>query len=174
MTIILNTLSDDKAAKELQTQLGCDDDSCKVWNSATMNIHHCVGCNYCFLKTPGICSIKDDYEQILKSLAHADNFWLITDTRFGFVDSKGKKVMDRIIPLLNMELEFREGLMRHTLRYGKKNFGLIYTGNGDQNLLNYWCQRINGNIGGQSLGAYSIDKLVLSQVEVIKEVKTCM
>ena len=29
-----------------------------------MNISHCVGCNCCWLKTPGICVIKVDYEQI--------------------------------------------------------------------------------------------------------------
>lgn len=33
-------------------------------DTSEMNISHCVGCNCCWLKTPGICVIKDDYEQI--------------------------------------------------------------------------------------------------------------
>lgn len=166
MTIILNSISDNIIVEKLKAMLEGNNESFKVWNTVKMNIHHCMGCNHCFLKTPGICSIKDDYEEILKSLAHADNIWLIADTNFGFVDSKGKKVMDRLLPLLNMGLEFREGIMRHTLRYEKKNVGLIYIGNGDQNLLDFWCQRTAGNLGGQSLGAYSSDKIM--------EVKVCM
>ena len=31
-----------------------------------MHISHCVGCNYCWLKTPGVCAISDDYEPILR------------------------------------------------------------------------------------------------------------
>ena len=132
-----------------------------------MKISHCMGCNQCFLKTPGVCAIKDDYEQILKQLAHCNNLWFITDTRFRFMDSKCKKVADRLLPLLNMGLEFRQGLMRHTLRYGHPiNIGIIYPGDGDRNLLEFWCQRAAGNLGGKSLGAYSINQ--------IKEIKPCM
>lgn len=36
-------------------------------DTTDMNISHCIGCNYCWLKTPGICTIKDDYRQILGS-----------------------------------------------------------------------------------------------------------
>ena len=35
-------------------------------NTTGMHISHCVGCNYCWLKTPGVCAISDDYEPILK------------------------------------------------------------------------------------------------------------
>lgn len=158
MTIILNTLSDKDTVQKLIANAIGSNEELLVWNTATMNIHHCAGCNHCFLKTPGVCSIKDDYEQILKSLVKADNLWLVADTRFGFIDSKGKKVMDRVLPMLNMGLEFREGIMRHTLRYGKLNMGLFYNGQGDQSLLDFWCQRTAGNLGGVSLGARSIDK----------------
>lgn len=164
MTIILNTLSEEATATELLSRI--EDKNTKVWNTASMKISHCMGCNHCFLKTPGICAIKDEYEVILKSLAHADNIWLIADTSFGFIDSKGKKVMDRILPLLNMGLEFREGIMRHTLRYNKKNVGLVFAGKGNQELLDFWCRRTAGNLGGCSLGAYTIDKM--------KEQKVCM
>lgn len=32
--------------------------------TADMNIAHCVGCNFCWLKTPGICVFDDDYKQL--------------------------------------------------------------------------------------------------------------
>jgi len=165
MDVILNTITDKTIVDQLVNRL-TNESHTKVFNTNDMNIHHCMGCNHCFLKTPGVCSIKDDFEQILRTLAHADNIWLISDTSFGFINSKGKKVMDRILPLLNMGLEFREGIMRHTLRYTKKNVGLVYLGKGDQGLLDFWCQRTAGNLGGVSLGVYSSDN--------IEEVKPCM
>ena len=59
-----------------------------------MRISHCVGWNYCWLKTPGICAIKDDYEPILKKMARADQVWLISDTHFGFVSYQTKNIVD--------------------------------------------------------------------------------
>ena len=38
--------------------------SYELVDTSEMNISHCVGCNCCWLKTPGICAIKDDYENI--------------------------------------------------------------------------------------------------------------
>jgi len=35
-----------------------------------MNISHCVGCNCCWLKTPGVCAIQDDYEPILRKMRY--------------------------------------------------------------------------------------------------------
>lgn len=45
-----------------------------------MHISHCVGCNSCWLKMPGICAIKDDYAPILKKMSKAGQVWLISDT----------------------------------------------------------------------------------------------
>lgn len=36
--------------------------------TADMNIAHCVGCNFCWLKTPGICVFDDDYKQLLEKI----------------------------------------------------------------------------------------------------------
>lgn len=43
-----------------------------IIDTTGMNILHCLGCNYCWLKTPGQCVIKDDYEAILKRMSKAD------------------------------------------------------------------------------------------------------
>ena len=155
MTIILNTI-EEKAVLEQISNLIKDDDT-EIVNTSDMKIAHCMGCNQCWLKTPGVCAIKDDYESILKKLVQADNLWLVSDTRFGFLDHKGKRMMDRIMPMLNMTIGFRDGWMRHELRYHALNIGLLYKGNAEQAMMEDWCKRTAANIGGHSLGTIPID-----------------
>jgi multimeric flavodoxin WrbA len=155
MTIVLNTI-EEKAVLEQISNLIKDDDK-EIVNTSGMKIAHCMGCNQCWLKTPGVCAIKDDYESILKKLVKADNLWIVSNTRFGFLDDKGKRVMDRIMPMLNMTIGFRDGWMRHELRYHPLNIGLLYKGNAEQTMMEDWCKRTAANIGGHSLGAIPID-----------------
>ncbi len=150
MTIVLNTLKENPAMEQIGTLI--PDAEVEVVNTRDMNIAHCIGCNHCWLKTPGICAIKDDFVEIIKKLVSAENMWLVSDTRFGFIDWHGKRVMDRLMPLLNMYIEMRDGWERHELRYHALNVGLLYQGQGDQDLLEEWCGRTAANLGGYSLG----------------------
>ena len=156
MTIVLNTI-EEKAVLEQISNLIKDDDI-EIVNTSDMKIAHCMGCNQCWLKTPGICAIKDDYESILKKLVQAENLWLASDTRFGFLDYRGKRMMDRVMPMLNMYIGFRDGWMRHELRYHALNIGLLYKGNVEQTMMEDWCKRTAANIGGHSLGAIPLEK----------------
>lgn len=153
-TLVLNTLG-----KEALDQVNAliKDKEVEVVDTSDMKIAHCMGCNQCWLKTPGICAIKDDYEKIIKKLVETENLWIVSDTRFGFLDYKGKRVMDRIMPMLNMTIGFRDGWMRHKLRYHALNIGLLYKGAADQAMMEDWCKRTAANIGGQSLGAIALD-----------------
>ena len=155
MTIVLNTLEGNAVLEQISNLI--KDDDIEIVNTSDMKIAHCMGCNQCWLKTPGVCAIKDDYESILKKLVQADNLWIVSDTRFGFLDYKGKRVMDRIMPMLNMTIGFRDGWMRHELRYHPLNIGLLYKGDADQAMMEDWCKRTAANIGGHSLGAIPID-----------------
>ena len=153
-TLVLNTLG-----KEALDQVNAliKDKEVEVVDTSDMEIAHCMGCNQCWLKTPGICVIKDDYEKIIKKLVETENLWIVSDTRFGFLDYKGKRVIDRIMPMLNMTVCFRDGWMRHKLRYHALNIGLLYKGAADQAMMEDWCKRTAANIGGQSLGAIALD-----------------
>ncbi|MBR4917219.1 MAG: flavodoxin family protein [Fibrobacter sp.] len=158
MTLVLNTLESLDCQEQVNALLAGKGDKIEIINTAGMRIAHCIGCNQCWLKTPGVCNIKDDYEGIVKKLVKTNNLWVVADTRFGFIDYRGKKVLDRIMPMLNMYLTFRGGWMRHELRYHALNVGLIYRGNGDQKMLEDWCERTAVNIGGHSLGVIALDK----------------
>lgn len=127
-------------------------------DTTDMKITNCLGCNYCWLKTPGECVIQDDYEPLLKKISKADQVWLISDIKFGFISYQTKNVIDRIMPILTMNLHMVGDQMRHIMRYDKNpNWGLIHTGDGDQENLSVWCERVAKNTASKSLGAYSIN-----------------
>ena len=156
MTLVLNTLEGDYS-EQIKELLAAKDSEVEIVNTAEMKIMHCMGCNMCWLKTPGVCAIKDDYEIILKKLVATDNLWVVADTKFGFVDYRGKQVLDRLVPMLNMYIEIRDGWERHQLRYHPLNFGVIYKGNGNREMLEEWCMRVARNMAGKSLGVIALD-----------------
>lgn len=136
-------------------------------DTTNMNISHCIGCNYCWLKTPGICAIKDDYEQILLKMIEAEQIWLIADTKFGFVSYQAKNIVDRVMPLVTMYLKIKKGQMRHVMRYRHTaDFGVIYSGEAEAEYMNLWSERVALNFGSNSLGAYDEWEL--------KEAVSCM
>lgn len=136
------------------------DEKYEYIDTSKLNISHCIGCNYCWLKTPGECAVKDDYEPILKGISKSDQVWLITDTKFGFVSYKAKNIVDRVLPLATMNLHVEGKEMRHVMRYEKNpDWGVIYAGEGDKEYLAKWCERVAINFGSKSLGAYSADEI---------------
>ena len=154
-TLVLNTLGN-AVLEQIQKLLPHGGGDMEIVDTTGMKIAHCAGCNQCWLKTPGICAFRDDYEVILKKLVWADNLWIVSDTHFGFLDYRGKRVMDRIVPMLNMNVCIRDGWLRHELRYHALNVGLLYSGDADPAMMEDWCKRTAANIGGQSLGAIAL------------------
>ena len=86
-TLVLNTLGKE-VSEQIRTQI--KDNEVEIVDTSKMNIAHCVGCNQCWLKTPGICAIKDDYEEIIKKLVETENLWIVSETHFGFLSHKIK------------------------------------------------------------------------------------
>ena len=155
--LVLNTLEKDVSG-QINTFIPEQEGEVEIVNTSHMKIAHCIGCNQCWLKTPGVCAIKDDYEAIIRKLVDVQNLWIVSDTRFGFLDYRGKRVLDRIMPMLNMYVEFRNGSLRHQLRYHPLDVGLIYNGDGDRQLLEEWCERTAVNLGGHSLGVLTLNE----------------
>lgn len=85
--LIVNTLpKDDSAALAAIRELCKNVSDCSVIHAYEMDIRPCVGCNFCWLKTPGICSIKDGYEEILKGYLTHDVTVFLAGTALNFVD----------------------------------------------------------------------------------------
>ena len=142
-----------KAIEDLTAALPAPD----VIYTEGMNIHGCIGCNDCWLKTPGICSVKDDYEQIFIKILQSDRIIFIAEAKRGFVSYKAKDLLDRILPIATMHLKFEKGQMRHYNRYNKRvDMGLLFNGDGDLEFLRMWMNRVTLNFGSECFGVYEI------------------
>ncbi len=167
MILIVNTTNDCGITGSLKTLLDAQNKEFEVVEASSLDIKPCIGCNFCWLKTPGICSIKDDYEEILKKIIKADQLWVISDTALGFIDHKGKNIFDRILPIATMYLHFKGNQMRHVPRYdGQTNVGIIYKGTLEREYARRWTDRCALNFDSKSLGVYSEEEL--------KEAAACM
>ncbi|MDD5167210.1 MAG: flavodoxin family protein [Syntrophales bacterium] len=82
-----------------------------------MKIKPCVGCFNCWLKTPGLCSIKDDAHEVSRRYIQADHVILASPLIMGFVSAVLKNAMDRNVPLVHPHLEEVDGEVHHKKRY---------------------------------------------------------
>lgn len=143
-----------------------------VIKAAELNFHPCIGCNDCWLKTPGICSIKDGFESIIKSiLSHDYVLFIGRMTNLGFIDYKLKNIVDRLVPLLTMLIEFNGGQERHVMRYEKEiKTGLLYTlperklNGSETEYLEEWFGRFQLNFKMKTIGVHH----AASYEEVVK------
>ena len=70
-----------------------------------------------------------------------------------------KNLLDRILPLATMYLQFVDGQMRHVPRYDvRPQMGIIYTGNAEHAYLEKWMERTTLNFESTSLGVFSLEE----------------
>ena len=156
--LMVNTLPQDApaalaAVRELEQTVP----EVRVIHAYEKNFRPCVGCNACWLKTPGVCSIRDGYEELLQAYLEYDAVVFLAGTALNFVDHRMKNVIDRLLPLATMYTRIVDGQCRHVPRYEKRfRFGLLYDGTADFGYLNEWMGRVALNLNGSSLGAWPI------------------
>ena len=166
--LIVNLLpEDDPAALTAIETLGTAVPDNRVIHAYEKNLRPCVGCNACWLVTPGVCSLRDGYEELLKAYLEYDVTVFLAGTALNFVDHRMKNVIDRILPLATMYIHIVDGQCRHVPRYEKRlRLGLLYSGTADGAYLSHWMERVALNLGGESLGSYPIAEA--------KEVLSCI
>ena len=155
--LIVNTLppADPAAAAALAALRGTAEE---VRVIDARGIGPCVGCNACWLVTPGECAIRDGCGELLQAYLRCDAAIFLAGTALGFVDYRMKNVIDRLLPLATMYIHIADGECRHVPRYDHKlRFGLLYAGAADGAYLGRWMERVMRNLGGESLGAYPIE-----------------
>lgn len=91
-------------------------------------IDPCLGCFGCWIKTPGLCVINDDANEIIKEMAQSDLLIELTPVTFGGYSSELKKILDRSIPNLLPFFKRYKGETHHFQRYENvpSNFAIGY------------------------------------------------
>jgi multimeric flavodoxin WrbA len=83
-------------------------------------IHNCIGCFGCWIKTPGVCVLKDGYNHITESLCKCSELIIISRCMYGSYSPFIRNVWDRSLPYLLPYFVTRNGETHHTPRYGNK------------------------------------------------------
>jgi len=84
------------------------------------NIHYCLGCFNCWIKTPGECSIKDDMGELLEKYLNSDMVVFASPVYVGSVSGIMKNFLDRLLPLADPHLIMgKQGVMSHPYRQQK-------------------------------------------------------
>lgn len=80
-------------------------------------LHDCVGCYTCWLRTPGICCFNDGIDEIIKEYLASDLVIYASPIIMGFISAQLKRVNDRMLPVVHPFLKLKEDRMSHLLRY---------------------------------------------------------
>ncbi len=80
-------------------------------------ISPCAGCFGCWTVTPGECLIEDAARDVLRTYVGSDLVIYATPVTFGGYSSELKKLLDRLIPVLDPRFTKVGGEVHHRLRY---------------------------------------------------------
>ena len=65
--------------------LESEDNKVQVFYAYEKNFRPCVGCNVCWLITPGVCSQRDGYDELLKAYLANDAVIFLSGTTLNFL-----------------------------------------------------------------------------------------
>jgi multimeric flavodoxin WrbA len=107
---------------ELFKEVLTDELDARGWEVATIplrerEIGYCVGCFGCWTKTPGVCIIDDDAQDVGRQMIRSDLVVFLTPLSFGGPSSALKRTLDRQICLLSPFFTLVDGEIHHKKRY---------------------------------------------------------
>lgn len=114
MKIVIHDLTEDTLHKVYPE---IEDEDIVITDNGS--IRPCIGCFGCWLKTPGVCVIKDAYQQMGKNIAMCDELIIISKCMYGGYSPFVKNVLDRSISYIHPYFTIKNGEMHHQQRYQK-------------------------------------------------------
>ncbi|MFZ2538025.1 MAG: flavodoxin family protein [Oscillospiraceae bacterium] len=81
------------------------------------NIHSCIGCFGCWIKTPGECVIKDGYDRGGEEFGKCNELIIISKCTYGGFSPFVKNVLDRNISYIHPYFIIHNGQMHNKRRY---------------------------------------------------------
>lgn len=124
MKLLIHDLGKEAFSSDMQTSV----DGKKII-SEDSEIHNCIGCFGCWIKTPAVCVIRDKYGDMGEILSKCDTVTIISKCFYGGFSPFIKNVMDRSIPYVHPYFVKRNGEMHHRPRYENQfNLKVIFYG----------------------------------------------
>lgn len=77
----------------------------------------CIGCFGCWFKTPGICVLRDGYEDLGPKFSKCSELILVCRLVYGCVSPLVKTALDRALSYIHPNFVIRKGEMHHKRRY---------------------------------------------------------
>jgi multimeric flavodoxin WrbA len=88
-----------------------------IFDLKEMDIRYCIGCFDCWVKTPGLCTTKDDSSEVCFAYIHSDLVLFASPILMGYTSALLKKAHERLLPLMHPYFEFVEREIHHRSRY---------------------------------------------------------
>lgn len=124
MKLLIHDLSNENFKKLFPNELK---DTKVISNDGT--IQNCIGCFGCWLKTPGVCVIRDNYGDMGELFSKCDELTIISKCCYGGYSPFVKNVLDRAISYIHPNLVIRNGEMHHKRRYDNQiNMKIVFYG----------------------------------------------
>lgn len=177
MKVLLLNGNDDEKKLQMDTSIGqfaaCLQKKGHVVTNLLLRkkiIKDCIGCFACWVKTPGVCVIEDDMENILRAMISSDVIIYSTNIEHFMVSPVFKAVLDRQIPLSCAYLRVKNGRMSHYPRYASKQKVMLLVENhqemeeADIDAISYMLTRGNED---NYLGTFRINETIMEAADAI-------
>jgi len=92
-------------------------------------IRPCLGCNKCWLKTPGKCAQKDDMTDLINLMRQSEVIVLASPIYVGGVTGQLKTFLDRMVPISLPFIEVVDGYSSHSQPEGSRFKGIVFVSN---------------------------------------------
>jgi multimeric flavodoxin WrbA len=84
---------------------------------ASAEMHPCIGCFKCWLRTPGECVYRDEASRIVREIVNADRVLFLCPVTWGSYSPAVKTLLDRSICRVLPFFEIYKGETHHPARY---------------------------------------------------------
>ena len=128
-----------------------------VIDLSSLEIHGCVGCFGCWVKTPGKCVIRDDAVQVYPQIARSQRIIYISRVRYGGYDTPMKTMLERAIPVQQAFIRLFRGETHHVQRrVADKDAIIIAYGEISQEEQHVFSQLVARNAYNMNFSQYKI------------------
>ncbi len=92
-------------------------DQLAIYPLQEKDLHHCIGCFHCWVKTPGVCVIDDLGRQICRAAIQSAVTIYLSPVKYGCYSPLIRRALDRNLPNILPFFKKINGEVHHTPRY---------------------------------------------------------